>query len=131
MPGPLLVNLDVVPGAAYSYDGVVYQSSAVVAADGTITGAVEDITSWTLYAVFKADEEDTTSETVVRSTVGGGITVVSGPAGTFRLTLTAAQTLLLSQGWCWALWRTNVGFEEPVAAGKINIQKVARPSVLV
>lgn len=54
-------------------------------------------------------------------------TIVSGPAGTYTIPLTAAETTALTPGsYVWDLWRTDVGVAEVVAIGTFTVSGDAR-----
>jgi hypothetical protein len=76
-----------------------------------------DITGWTLRLYVKA----ALSDTAVLLTVNGAIT--SAVAGTFSVTLTAAQTAALATGiYSYDVWRIDAGQECALAVGKMIVK---------
>ena len=79
-------------------------------------GAVIDISGWTIVLTLKHRASDTD----VALTVNGAI--VSGPSGTYTVTLTAAQTRSLQYGdYHCDIWRTNAGSETLMGIGRLTV----------
>lgn len=82
---------------------------------------VENINGWTLVFTVKVAQMDSPA---ILSVPG---TVVSGPAGTFSISLSAANTALLPPNqYVWDVWRTDLGSEVVLALGKLNVRDTAR-----
>lgn len=82
---------------------------------------VVNISGWALLFTVKLNEMDAAS---IFSVAG---TIVSGPAGTFTVSLTAANTTLLKTNqYVWDVWRTDVGSAVVIALGKLNVRDTAR-----
>lgn len=82
---------------------------------------VENINGWTLVFTVKVNEMDAPA---ILSVPG---VVTSGPAGTFTVSLSAANTTLLPPNqYVWDVWRIDSGSEVPLALGKLNVRDTAR-----
>jgi hypothetical protein len=79
-------------------------------------GAAVDITGWTFLSEIK-----TAADVDVATIVGA---VVSGPAGTFKLTLAKAVTELLtaSDDLCWDAFRIDGGLYSLLLYGNANVK---------
>jgi hypothetical protein len=81
---------------------------------------VVDISGWTLkFTVAKKSNS-------VTKMCSATPTILSGPAGTFRATLTAAQTDIAPGAYFFDVWRLDAGFEEVLASGEVVVVGVAR-----
>lgn len=76
---------------------------------------VENIAGWTIVFVMKK----TADEGRELSHVSG--VVVSGPAGTFTVTIPAADLDVDPGDYVYQVWRTDVGSRAPLAFGTITV----------
>ena len=53
-------------------------------------------------------------------------TVISGPLGMFRVTLTAAETDIRPAEYQHDAWRVDTGLETPLAFGTLTVQDIVR-----
>lgn len=56
--------------------------------DGTVTNAGGSIAAWSLYFTAKRNVNDADADAVISLSLGSGIAIVDGAAGTYRVTLT-------------------------------------------
>lgn len=82
---------------------------------------VVNITGWTLaFTVAKKANSET-------KMIAPMVAVVqSGPAGTFRVTLTEELLDLIPATYFYDVWRTDEGFEQPLAYGPFTVSPMAR-----
>ncbi len=83
----------------------------------------ESIASWTLSFFLKEREDDEAD--LVTKTIGSGITVVLASAGTFTVSLTAANTSQTPGDYVYAIARTNSTAEAVLCYGAFRIKKNA------
>jgi hypothetical protein len=83
---------------------------------------VVNISGWTLsFSIRDLKLTDAAADV----TASGSVT--SGAAGTFSVTLTAAQTASLDAGkYAWSVWRTDSGSSATLALGTLIISGTAR-----
>lgn len=92
-----------------------------VAVGWTLTPVV-DITGWTLLLTV-AKRANSSGGKVLQVPVS----VTSGPAGTFGVTLISADTRLLEPGtYAWDVWRNDPGQERLLASGAFVVSRNAR-----
>ena len=81
---------------------------------------VVDITTWTLvFSLVK--KANSTTKLITQSAP-----VISGPLGTFRVTLTEEQMNLSPAIYFFDVWRTDEGFEQVLAIGPFIVRATAR-----
>jgi len=82
---------------------------------------VENIASWTItFTVARANG----SGTKAIGPVTGSIT--SAPAGTYRVSLTSAETDIRPAGYRYDVWRVDAGQQKPLARGTLSLVDVVR-----
>jgi hypothetical protein len=81
---------------------------------------VVNIAGWTL--VFTVARKANSPSKLITQAA----TVVSGPAGTFTVTLTEEQSNLTPGSYFFDVWRTDEGYEQVIAIGPFVISPTAR-----
>lgn len=106
------VPLGCVKGEAYEADG-----THKTATDAS--GVVVNITGWVIQFTLrkKAGDPDTGQSPVLQ--VAG--VVVSGTDGTYRISLTSAQTKIPAGNYDYDIWRTTTGSETQMAHGVFTV----------
>lgn len=75
-------------------------------------GAAIDVSAWTFEAKCVRDCNS------ISLSSGSGISIVDGPSGRIRISLTAAQTKSFGPGDSrWLLWRTDSGLRQVIGEG--------------
>ena len=82
---------------------------------------VVDISAWTLMFTVA-----TKAGSVTKKIGPLAMTILSGPSGTFKISLTAAQLGLPLGTYYYDVWRTDVGFEQVLALGAFTVAGTAR-----
>lgn len=103
------------------YKGEDYEADGThVSSDDATTAQPVDITGWTI--VFTVRAAPGTSGSPLLGPVE--CTLVSAPAGTYKVTLTSAQTAALGVGSYWCdFWRTNSGAQTELAIGTFKVRQ--------
>lgn len=105
-----------------AYKGEDYEAKGVHKASRAPAAPVVNITGWTIVMTVRL--LPTTANPPLLSV---NATVVSGTAGTYRIGLTAAQTLALGVGTFHAdIWRTDAGAQTEMAVGTLTILQPVR-----
>lgn len=77
-----------------------------------------NITGWSITFTIKRQKTDDNSQALLTQTIGSGLTVVSLTAGTFKSTITHAQTVAIGVGpFVFDVQRTDSGSEAELAIG--------------
>jgi hypothetical protein len=88
---------------------------------------VVDITGWSLTFTVTAGFGSTTP--LVQKTVGAGVTITSGPNGTYQVVLASADTTAATVGvgfFAYDVWRTDPGAEACLTLGYFVVQPEVR-----
>lgn len=110
------------PLALDAYKGEDYEARGVHKASRAPAAPVVDISGWTIVLTVRV--LPTTADPALLSVSAA---VISGPAGTYLITLTAAQTLALGVGEFHAdVWRTDSGAQTEMAVGTLTILQPVR-----
>lgn len=80
---------------------------------------VENITGWTL--LFTVEGSSHATKLISKAGV-----IVSGAAGTFKVTLTATETDIRAGVYQYDFWRTDSGSNRALAVGTFTVSDVAR-----
>lgn len=78
---------------------------------------VTDLTSWTIVFTLRKNATDAVSILSINATI------VSAPAGTFRISLTKAQTSLVAGTYQYDIFRTDAGSEACLSIGTFVINQ--------
>jgi hypothetical protein len=104
-----------------AYKGEDYVARGTHKASRSPGAPVVDISGWTM--VFTVRALPTNTNHLLEATPA----IVSGPAGTYTITLTAAETLALGVGQFHCdVWRTNSGAQTEMAVGRLTILQPVR-----
>ena len=81
---------------------------------------IVDITAWTLQ--FTVRKQLGLLPVLITKTTGAGITIVSGPAGTYTVTIDSADTANLAAGdYLYDIQRTGVGTHRVLNVGTLTL----------
>jgi hypothetical protein len=88
---------------------------------GGVLNPVVDITSWTLQFAVRAQLSQL-PVAIIKTTTGGGIIIVSGPASTFNIILNSTDTANLVPGaYFYDVQRIDVGHHRELVLGKLTL----------
>lgn len=80
--------------------------------------AATDITGWSITFTIKRNKTDANADALLTQTIGSGLTVISLASGTFKSTITHAQTAAIGIGpFVFDVQRTDSGSEAEMAIG--------------
>jgi hypothetical protein len=110
-------NHDVYQGQTWINDVTIYESENSATPD--------DITGWELEVTFAPINTGVIDDDLTK-TIGDGVTITDGPAGTVRIILPAAETNEMDGKWEWSLWVIDEGLEAPLSIGTLTMLETAR-----
>lgn len=85
-----------------------------------LLGTPEDISAWTIVLTAKAKATDAVPKFTASATI------VAGPSGTYKVTLTSTQTNIPAGAYAYDIWRTDTGSECVLSIGALVIQQDVR-----